>query len=132
MNDPQRRDNADVFDAVSSRTIVGREEPLRLLGDVLDAASGGDPRLLLLAGEAGVGKTRLAAALEERAAALDMLVLRGECVLGGEELPYAPFAAALRDIPEDWLRGHLAGLDEELHGALAPVLPRVRAGARSR
>jgi MoxR-like ATPase len=40
---------------VSSRPIVGRDGPLRDLDDALAAP----PRLVLVGGEAGVGKTRL-------------------------------------------------------------------------
>ena len=55
-----------------------------------------------------------------------MLVLRGECVdFGGEELPYAPFVAALRNLPEDWLRG-------APRGARRGAARRARPGAPAR
>jgi len=83
--------------------VVGRAAPLRTLEEALSMADGGRPSVTLLSGEAGVGKTRLAAAAEARARALGFLVLHGESVeFGGEELAYAPFAAALRAFPE-WL-----------------------------
>ena len=111
----------------TSRTIVGREEPLRALDGLLTAAIAGEPHLIVLAGEAGVGKTRLATALEQQARDQGALVLHGECVeMGGEALPYAPVIAALRDLPEPWVADALEELDAEARAELAVLLPRVR------
>ncbi|HEX6023144.1 MAG TPA: AAA family ATPase [Solirubrobacter sp.] len=108
---------------VSSRAVVGREVPLRILGEALASAAGGAPCLTLVSGEAGIGKTRLVSELE--ATARDMIVLHGECLeLGGDELAYAPVAAALRDLPAAWTRDWLDELPVEARGALAAVLPR--------
>src|SRR5262249_20881310 len=60
-------------------------------------ARAGEPAVVLVAGEAGIGKTRLAADGAARAQASGALVLRGACVqLGGEGLPFAPVVDALR------------------------------------
>ena len=94
---------------VSSQIIIGRDEELRLLDDALGAATGGQPRMVALAGEAGVGKTRLADELAARARERGFTVLHGECVeFGGEEFAYAPLVAALRDVPDAWAQvlGH--------------------------
>jgi DNA-binding NarL/FixJ family response regulator len=72
--------------------MVGREQELQALGAALAAARAGEGRLFLLAGETGVGKTRLA----EAAIAVDgFTVLHGIASQRGSE-PYAPIAAALR------------------------------------
>src|SRR5918995_6475554 len=106
---------------VSSKAIIGREEPLRLLDVLLDEAAHGSPGIALLSGEAGVGKTRVAPAAEERARARRMRVLHGECMeFGGEEFPYAPVTAALRELPIDDPPPELAGLLTGGAGA-APV-----------
>jgi DNA-binding CsgD family transcriptional regulator len=71
--------------------LVGREAELRRVADALQRAREGTGSILLLSGEAGVGKTRLA---EEAAAGADP-VLRGaadEYLTG----PYRPIVAALR------------------------------------
>jgi predicted ATPase len=47
---------------------VGRARELAVLGDMLARASSGEPVLGLIGGEAGVGKTRLAAQLAANAA----------------------------------------------------------------
>jgi hypothetical protein len=110
---------------VTSQTIVGRDEPLRLLDGVLGAAVDGRPQVVLLAGEAGVGKTRLAVELERRAGERGFLVLHGECIeFGGDAFAYAPLVAALRDLPAEWAAAALEDLDDESRGDLAGLLPR--------
>ncbi|MCW3063802.1 MAG: transcriptional regulator, LuxR family, partial [Solirubrobacterales bacterium] len=55
--------------------------------------------LAFVAGESGVGKTRLVVELERRVRDGGVRVLRGDCVeLGEGELPYAPLVAALRSL----------------------------------
>ncbi len=84
---------------VSSARFVGRAAELAELRDALEAARGGRPALAFVAGESGVGKTRLLCELERRARADGVRVLSGECVdLGESELPYAPIVAALRPL----------------------------------
>ena len=73
---------------------VGREGELsRLLG-----ALGGDARLVLVTGDAGVGKTRFIGEGMARAAAGGMVVLRGECLPLSGTLPLLPVASALGEL----------------------------------
>ena len=111
---------------VSSRTIIGREAELaavdRLLGDTND----GRPGMAVITGEAGVGKSRLATALEDRARALGFIVLHGESIeFGGEGFAYAPVASALRDLPADWIEPAARTATPEVREALAALLPHV-------
>jgi DNA-binding CsgD family transcriptional regulator/tetratricopeptide (TPR) repeat protein len=77
---------------------VGRKGELsRLLG-----ALGGDARLVLVVGDAGVGKTRFVAEGMEAAAAAGMVMVRGECL---------PLAATLPLLPVADVLGELARLD---------------------
>jgi DNA-binding CsgD family transcriptional regulator len=81
-----------------SPVMVGRGEQLAGLRQLCDLACAGSPAVALLGGEAGVGKTRLitefTAGLAGRA-----VLLSGGCVdLGGADLAYAPFTAALRGL----------------------------------
>ena len=56
----------------------------------------GSGATVLVAGEAGIGKTRLAGELAERARAAGFEVLLGRAIdLVGTELPYQPFVEAL-------------------------------------
>jgi hypothetical protein len=74
--------------------LVGREHELSRLLEAL----GGDARLLLVVGDAGVGKTRFVAEGMARAAAAGMVLARGECLALAGTLPLLPLAAALRDL----------------------------------
>jgi class 3 adenylate cyclase len=80
---------------VLSPVLVGRQEELSLLEDALLAANRGDGRLVLLGGEAGIGKTRLAHELERRARKLGGEVLWGSCSDAELPLPYLPFVEAI-------------------------------------
>jgi DNA-binding CsgD family transcriptional regulator len=85
----------------SVRRFVGRGRELRRLLDALDAARAASPRIVLLEGEAGVGKSRLVQQFCT-AARDNVRVLVGACVpLGGDRptdsgFPYAPLIDALR------------------------------------
>ena len=74
----------------------------------------------MVAGEAGIGKSRLVAELEARARGLDALALLGECVeLAEGELAFSPIISALRGVVEDGET--LEGLSDPLRGALAAL-----------
>ncbi len=84
-----------------SPILVGRRDELEAVELTLDALGGGSARHLLIAGEAGVGKTRLVEELAKRAAERGMLVLRGTCAnIGDGGLPYGPIVDALRGLVE--------------------------------
>jgi DNA-binding CsgD family transcriptional regulator/tetratricopeptide (TPR) repeat protein len=101
----------------SEAPLVGRVEELARLTAALDAARQRRPAAILVAGDAGVGKTRLLAELTTTARASDATVLVGHCVdLGQAGLPYLPFAEALRPVAERSLP------------ALVPLLPVPGAG----
>ena len=62
-------------------------------------AAAGRPWLAFVAGDSGVGKTRLLSEFSARARASGARTLSGDCVeLGEGELPYAPLVAALRTL----------------------------------
>jgi DNA-binding CsgD family transcriptional regulator/tetratricopeptide (TPR) repeat protein len=78
---------------------VGRAEELGRLVAVLERAEKGQPAVGLVAGDAGVGKTRLLTELAGRAQQRDARVLVGGCLeLGDVGLPYVPFIDAFRDL----------------------------------
>lgn len=86
--------------------VVGRDAELGALRGALDAAAEGAGGLVLLLGEAGIGKSRLVreAAAEARAGAA---VAAGRAVPEGSSIPFRPWTEALlqalrdRDIPGD-------------------------------
>ncbi len=78
---------------------VGRLRELDELERALDSARAGNGASVLLAGEAGIGKTRLATELARRAREGGFDVLVGRSIdLVGTELPYQPFVEALRPL----------------------------------
>ena len=109
---------------------VGREAELVRLEEARQKAASDGPCLVLLAGEPGIGKTRLALEVARAAQADGATVLVGHC---DEDLavPYQPFAeaigrAARRLAPED-LRAALGSHGAELV-RLVPDLTEIVAG----
>src|SRR4051812_21855004 len=118
-----RRDTARMASRVTSATFVGRTPELLELRSALTEAVGGRPSLAFVAGESGVGKTRLLSELERSAREDGVRVIGGDCVeLGEGELPYAPIVAALRPLARS---GHPAfkELSDAARCALAQILP---------
>jgi predicted ATPase len=75
---------------VISSTLIGREAQLALLTDLLVQVGSGQGRGALISGEAGIGKSRLAAEVTAIAAQRGMRVVRGHCFEHDRALPYAP------------------------------------------
>ena len=75
--------------------LVGRAEELSILEDALLAANRGQGSVVALAGDAGLGKTRLATELEHRARAIGAEVLSGGCSEADLSLPYLPLLEAI-------------------------------------
>ncbi|MDE3129854.1 MAG: AAA family ATPase, partial [Acidobacteriota bacterium] len=85
---------------LTSTRFVGRQSQLAELELAYREALDGNPRLLLIAGDSGVGKTRLLS--EAKATFGGARVLSGQCLEQGElELPYAPLLGALRPLARD-------------------------------
>ena len=77
-------------------TFVGREQELQELVAALDASGGGRGRLVLLAGEPGIGKSRLADELAAHARERGTLVLRGRCWEDAGAPPFWSWIQVLR------------------------------------
>lgn len=105
---------------------VGREGEREALLRAWKEAAAGERRVVLVAGEPGIGKTSVAAELARGVHADGALVLYGRC---DEELgiPYQPFAEALgayvAACPAEELRAQLGRLGGEL-ARLVPDLPK--------
>jgi DNA-binding CsgD family transcriptional regulator len=101
--------------ARANDVFVGRSSELEALERALAEVRAGNGATVLVAGEAGIGKTRLASELARRArdAGLDVLVGRS-IDLVGTELPYQPFVDALRPLGTPW-QGDAPHGDSQLH-----------------
>jgi DNA-binding SARP family transcriptional activator len=119
----------------SARTapVIGRRRERDLLKDCWVRSQQGDPQLVFLSGEPGIGKTRLAADIANAAAADGAVVLYGRAD-EGLSVPYQPFVEALRGYVEahqDWeldetlgrYPGELVRLLPELSGRVADLAP---------
>src|SRR6266567_6574956 len=89
--------------------LVGRVGALRQLVKTFQQVRVGQPQAVLLVGEAGIGKTRLASEFVAWARAQGAEVLSGHALEMGGRLPYQPLVEALRErleaenAPEDLL-----------------------------
>jgi class 3 adenylate cyclase/tetratricopeptide (TPR) repeat protein len=103
--------------AGTSRIFVGRDAELARLRGLWSEVVVGNPRVVFIGGEPGVGKTRLAGEFSSRAHDEGATVLAGHCdeSLG---VPYQPFVEALRHFiehtPRPGLPGRLGRHPEEL------------------
>ncbi len=83
----------------TSSAFIGRTDELGRLSELLERAEQGGRAVGLVAGDAGVGKTRLLAELSDLAERRGMRVLVGGCMETGDVgLPYVPFLDAFRDL----------------------------------
>lgn len=77
-------------------TIVGRASELVAFRGIIDEVEENHSHVVLLNGEAGIGKSRLVAELEAEARARGFLVLQGNCFQGDLTFPYAPVLDLIR------------------------------------
>lgn len=122
----------------SAIPLVGRSAELGRLREALTRADDGQACGVVVAGEAGIGKTRLITALSEHAEGAGALVLTGRCLdIAEHELPYLAFTDALSPLAGDAAladKPALARLLPQVSEAPRPdraVLPSVPGAARS-
>lgn len=89
--------------------LVGRDGELSDLEDALLSALRGEGGVIIVGGEAGMGKSRLATEVSQRAERLGCTVLAGACSEADLALPYLPFLEAIGN--------HLSRSDLEATGA---------------
>src|SRR5262245_52301186 len=111
---------------VLAGAMVGRHRERRRLVDAMHETATGGPRVVVIGGDAGVGKTCLMDHFTGDAADAGALVLTGACVaFGGDGLPLAPITAALRGLVRQLgtaaLPAELAFLVPELASPGAPA-----------
>ena len=110
--------------AAGPARLIGRESELAQMAQVWAQATAGQRQLLLLAGEPGIGKTRLASTFARDIVDEAATVLVGRC---DEEalVPYQPFVEALtwyvRVCPESELRAQLTAIGGGAE--LGPLVP---------
>lgn len=118
-----------ILDALSRGRLVGRAEELAEARELWQRAREGRGHCLLLSGEPGAGKTRLAREIIVQAAFDGAVVLTGGCYEYEATTPYLPFVEAFRR----WVREQAddAKLREVL-GDAAPQLAKLAADIETR
>jgi DNA-binding CsgD family transcriptional regulator/tetratricopeptide (TPR) repeat protein len=112
--------------------LLGRQEELAFLGAAARSAQDGDAGMVVVGGEAGIGKTCLLDHQAARAAQAGWRVLRGACVeLGAEGLPLAAITTVLRELARDPGPDRLTRLLPAARGLLE-LLPEYGPAARTR
>lgn len=80
------------------RRLVGRENERELLRSAAHQALSGESQLLVLVGEAGIGKSCLAEDLLDHCRVQGMQVFAAECPFYGAYVPYSPWAEILKGL----------------------------------
>lgn len=104
---------------------VGREAPLQALLERLDRAAAGDGSLVLVGGDAGIGKSRLIRELKNETAAREIRVIEGRCSSTESSVPYAPLMDALRFRIAKGEGEAAAQMLGPLRAILAPIFPQL-------
>ena len=112
----------------ATKTFVGRERELAELAASLGGAREGHGSFALVSGEAGIGKTRLADAVAERAIAHGFRVLWGRSWESAGAAPFWPWVQILRTWVREAADGALAGCPTEALGHVAELVPEIRQG----
>ncbi|HEX6383387.1 MAG TPA: tetratricopeptide repeat protein [Anaerolineae bacterium] len=113
------------FDANLPDTLVGRQSELDFLRACWHNALSSRVKLLLISGEAGVGKTQLVKGFATQLRQEGIPILWGRCYEFERLLPYQPIAEALRPLLATLAREELWQLPAWVLVALARLVPEV-------
>jgi DNA-binding CsgD family transcriptional regulator len=112
--------------------LLGRSAHLAALNASMAHVRAGQGRVVLLSGEAGIGKSRLVAAVKAQARDCGFDLLEGRCFESDRATPYAP----LLDLLRTFLATRPAALAADILGPLAPdllpLLPELRVALADR
>ena len=109
----------------SSNVFVGRQQEMAALKSALDDALSGRGRLVMLAGEPGIGKTRTAQELAALAETEGARVLWGWCYEEEGAPPYWPWVQAIRTYVQGCEAGQLRSEMGSGAANIADVIPEI-------
>jgi len=104
---------------------IGRKPQLDALVEQLENAIQGSGKLILLGGDAGVGKSRLVRDLKNAASTRQVRVIEGRCTSTESSVPYAPLMNALRFRIAKGEGQAVAEILGPLRSVLAPIFPQL-------
>jgi len=108
---------------ISSPVLIGREREQAHLHALIDQVRRGHGQVILLSGEAGIGKSRLAAQGKRQASEQGFLVLQGTCFPTDRSSPYAPLLDLLSSSHAQELLSLSTANPEPLARELARLFP---------
>ena len=106
--------------------LVGREEQLAVLDRTLAGVAAGRGRLVLVAGEPGIGKTRLAEEVARRAAVRGVRVAWGRCFEGEGAPAFWPWVQVARQLLAEVAPAQLGMVLGPSAGELSQLLPELK------
>jgi predicted ATPase len=108
-----------------SQIFVGRQRELTVLNAALENSMAGQGKLVMLAGEPGIGKTRTATELAAKAQEQGAQVYWGWCYEGEGAPPYWPWIQSIRSYVRNATAGQLEADMGSNAAAIATLLPEV-------
>jgi DNA-binding CsgD family transcriptional regulator/tetratricopeptide (TPR) repeat protein len=108
---------------IRSPVLIGREREVARLRALIDQVKQRHGHVLLLSGEAGIGKSRLLAEGKRQASEQGFLVLQGNCFPTDRTSPYAPLLDLLSASPTQELLSLSTANPEPLARELARLFP---------
>ena len=105
--------------------LIGRTTELAALRLLMDQAKSGQGQVVLLSGEAGIGKSRLVAEVKTYTSSQDFLFLQGSCFPTDLLYPYAPLLDLLRSFLSGHSHARPAAEVKQVAQAFLPLLPDV-------
>jgi len=108
--------------------IIGRTPEFAALGLLVEQAKEGQGHIALIAGEAGIGKSRLVSELKALAVVQGFLVVQGACFPTDLTYPYAPLLDLLRSLVASNPKASLTAAVETLARDIFPLLPELVPG----
>src|ERR1700758_3947217 len=111
------------MDATPMPALVGRVRELAEIEAALGRLAGGEPWLMQIVGEPGIGKSRLLAELCRRGEDRGYLVLDGRAAEVEQDVPFGLIVDALNDYLGSLAPAILRAIDDELLAELGSVFP---------
>src|SRR5947209_9556252 len=102
--------------------IIGRTPEFAALRSLVEQATGEQGHIALIAGEAGIGKSRLVTGVKTYAASHGFLLLQGSCFPTDHAIPYAPLLDLLRAFLTSRSSGQTPDEVKQVAQAFLPLL----------